>query len=445
MSRASRFAGPVRGAGLALAAALVGAAGCGDGADPAPGPVEFRGPAGSGEPFLAAASGDRFLLTWHEEVGSGGYALRLAERRPAVPGEAGDGSGRGGGWSAPRTIAERETFFVNWADFPSITEMADGTLLVHWLEKVAAEPYAYHVLASLSRDGGGSWGPPVRVHEDDRPVEHGFVSAAAWRDGVAMVWLDGREMGPAVPPPESEAGGASDGGGAMTLRARTVGPAGTLGEEALLDTRTCECCATAMARTRRGLVVAYRDRGPDEVRDVWAVRHDGAGWGEPRPVHEDGWRITGCPVNGPQLAATGDRVAVAWFTAAGSRPRVLVAFSEDAGERWGPPVRVDLGLPLGRVDVEMLPDGSAAVSWVEAAGDEAGAGDDPAGVLVRRVDARGAAGPPLRVSETSASRASGFPRMAVGGGELLLAWTRPGPEGGIRVRAVRLARLAAAR
>lgn len=132
-------------------------------------------------------------------------------------------------------------------------------------------------------------------------------------------------------------------------------------------------------------------------------------------------------MNGPQLSAVGSRVVVAWFTAAAGDPRVQVAFSDDGGAGFGEPIRVDGGRPLGRVDVELLPDGSAAVGWVETA-------QGGAAVLLRRVWPDGAADVATRISETTADRASGFPRMARTGGEILVAWTLPGPSGGVRVR-----------
>jgi hypothetical protein len=47
-------------------------------------------------------------------------------------------------------------------------------------------------------------------------------------------------------------------------------------------------------------------------------------------VHSDNWKIDACPVNGPAIAATGRRVAVAWFTAANDTARVKLAFSSAA-------------------------------------------------------------------------------------------------------------------
>ncbi len=219
--------------------------------------------------------------------------------------------------------------------------------------------------------------------------------------------------------------------GAMTLRARALAGDGTLGEEWLLDDRTCECCTTTLARTARGIVAAYRDRSQEEIRDIYSTRFQDGSWSEPQAVHTDGWYLPGCPVNGPQLAADGDRVAASWFTAADEQPRVYVAFSDDASASWGDPIRVDEGQPLGRVDVELLADGAAAVSWIETS-------RELPRVLLRAVGRDGTVGPAVVITEISASRSSGFPRMTRAGDDLLVAWTDPGPEGGVRVRAVRV-------
>lgn len=416
------------------------------------GQVEFAGSPGSGEPNLHATGDGRAVLTWLEPITEESHALRLAVRE-------------GDGWSAPRTVRESRRFFVNWADFPSLVELSDGSWAVHWLEKVADATYAYHVKLAVSHDGGRSWSEPIVPHRDDSPTEHGFVAMVPWGEArAALVWLDGREMVPEEGTEVSRAGGMGEGtagaegearvgqegatagadgppagaggtpaGGAMTVRFTTLSSDGTLGAEVLLDDRVCECCQTALARTSRGLVAAYRDRSPEEVRDIYAVTYEDGAWGVPRPVARDGWVQMGCPVNGPQLDADGERVAVAWFTAAESQPRVYAAFSGDAGATFGKPVRVDGGDPLGRVDVALLSDGSAAVTWLELS-------HRMAGVLVRRVFPDGRRDDPIRVSETAASRASGFPRAVRVGDELLVSWTVPGPAGGIRVRALGLGR-----
>jgi hypothetical protein len=143
-------------------------------------------------------------------------------------------------------------------------------------------------------------------------------------------------------------------------------------------------------------------------------------------VHADGWKIDGCPVNGPAVAARENRVVVAWFTSPNDSARVSLAFSDDGGATFSPPVRSDDGHPLGRVDVGLLDDGTAVVSWLErtAAGAE---------VRVRSIAASGRRGPSVRIGTSSAERASGFPRMASTGKRMVLAWTDPGRPSHIRV------------
>jgi hypothetical protein len=383
------------------------------------GQVEFTAPAGSGEPNLYAAPDGRVVMSWLEKTGDGRHALKVAVRS-------------GGHWGEPRTVAESDAFFANWADFPSVLELPDGSWAVHWLQKTAGSKYAYHVQVAISTDKGATWSKPVTPHRDLSPTEHGFVSMVPWGDGVGLIWLDGRAMvgqGAAAP---GAAGGGSDHEmprGAMTVRFTTIGAGGSLGDEVLLDDRTCECCQTALASTRRGLVAAYRDRSEAEIRNIAITRLVNGQWTEPRHVADDNWHYPGCPVNGPSLSSAGDTVAIAWFTAPEQQPRVFAAFSTDGGATWSAPVRVDDGQPLGRVDIELLSDGSALVLWVETTA--------RAEVRARRVRRDGQVDASWLVAETSDARASGFPRMARAGEEIVFSWTLVGETGGVRVAAAR--------
>ncbi len=217
----------------------------------------------------------------------------------------------------------------------------------------------------------------------------------------------------------------------MSIRTTTIDAEGALGDDVLLDSRTCECCQTALVTTAAGLAAAYRDRSEEEIRDIAVVRGTGSDWTDPERVAADDFYYPGCPVNGPQLSSRGDEVAVAWYTAPDQQPRVYAAFSADGGASFGDPIRIDDGDPLGRVDVELLPDGSALVTWLERT-------ERAAEVRVRRVRSDGWTGTAQVVSETSESRASGFPRMARVGDELVIAWTLTGPDGGVRAASLQV-------
>lgn len=341
------------------------------------------------------------LLTWLEPApvspdAKGKHALRISRFKD-------------GRWSAPVTIAAGDDFFANWADFPAVAQAPDGSLTAHWLAKTGSGTYAYGIFLARSTDGGATWTPAGLLHSDRLPAEHGFVSWLPEGQGLRAVWLDGRETVKEGP---------------MALR---TGLAGKPETEEVLDARVCDCCQTDAALAADGPVVAYRDRSDGEVRDIYVLRKTASGWSTPVPVHQDGWQIPGCPVNGPAVAAAGRLVAVAWFTAAEpAGPRVQVAFSEDGGQRFGEPVLIDGEKPAGRVDLQLDSQGDAIVSWL---GRSDGGQGEGAAVRLRRVTSQGKAGAPVTVAATSAARSSGFPRTAISGGDRLwLAWVESAGE-----------------
>ena len=366
---------------------------------------ELPSPAGqgSGQPNLVVAPDGRVYLSWIERLAEGRFSLRFAIKE----GEA---------WSAPRVIAEGSNWFVNWADFPSMIALPDGSLAAHWLVKSAPGTFDYDVTISRSFDGGKTWGKPFVPHRDGVKAEHGFVSMFAAKDGaLAAVWLDGREMKPSAGEGGNDHG---HGRGNMTLRYVKIKRDGTLTDETALDTRVCECCQTSAAMSEEGPVVVYRDRSDQEIRDISIVRLRDGKWSQPRSVFQDNWQINGCPVNGPAVAAAGRRIAVAWFTGAGNASRVKLAFSSDAGETFGEPITIDDGNPAGRVDVQLLADGSALVCWLEKL---PGGGE----VRIRRVRPDGKRDQAIVVSASGTARSNGFPQMVRVGDELVFAWTGP--------------------
>jgi hypothetical protein len=354
-------------------------------------------PAGdySAQPHLSV-QGDRLILSWLERTGGATVALKFAERTAT-------------GWTDARTAASGDEWFVNWADVPSVVRLADGSLAAHWLQISGTDSYAYDVRLAFSRDDGRTWSTSTTPHHDGAPVEHGFASLfQAPGAGLGLVWLDGRAMKASKPGEEPE--------GSMALRAAVFDPQGAQVSETLVDDLVCECCPTAVAVTSDGPIVAFRNRSKDEIRDIYVSRQAGGKWSEPVPVHDDGWQLNACPVNGPALSASGRNVAIAWFTVASDQGRVFAAFSSDAGKTFGQPIRVDEAGALGRVDVELLADGAAVVSWIESA-------NGRSEFRVRRVERTGTPAESANVAGISATRASGYPRLARVGNELIVAWT----------------------
>jgi len=328
------------------------------------------------------------VLSWIERSGDSA-SLRFSERTD-------------GGWTSAQTVASGTDWFVNWADVPSVVRLQNGDLAAHWLEKSAASTYAYDVRLSFSKDQGRTWSSSITPHRDGTRTEHGFASLFQMPGaGLGLVWLDGRQM---------KEGAGADG------RQTT---------EMLVDDRVCECCPSAAAVTTKGPIVAFRNRTADEIRDIYVSRLIGGAWTEPRAVHDDKWRIAACPINGPALSANGDDVAIAWFTGVGDEGHVYAAPSSNSGETFGPPIRIDDVGAIGRVDIELLGDGSAAVTWIEFA-------EQRSEFRIRRIEPHGSRSASLAVSGIAAGRSSGYPRLARRASELVFAWVEPGEQSRVR-------------
>ena len=350
---------------------------------------------GSAQPQLTVSS-KGILLSWVERQGPKA-TLKFSEYS-------------GSGWTAARTVASGDNWFVNWADVPSVFRLPSGTIVGHWLQKSGPGTYAYDVRLAYSTDNGQTFSRSFLPHNDGTQTEHGFASLLSVGRGLGLVWLDGREM-------HGDGHGApgQTPAGAMTLRYAAFGPDWKQTADLLVDNRVCECCPTTAAVTADGPIVAYRNRSDQEIRDIYVSRLENGKWTPGKPVADDNWHITGCPVNGPMLSARGRHVALAWFTGKENQTRSFVAFSADSGRTFGPPVRVDDEAALGRVDAELLDDGSALVSWIEYA-------NRVAQFRVRRIEPSGAKSASVTVATISNDRTSGYPRIATSGNRLVMAW-----------------------
>jgi hypothetical protein len=306
------------------------------------------------------------------------------------------------------TIASGDTWFVNWADYPMIA--TNGKQFVaHFLDKSGESTYAYDVKLTTSNDNGKNWVDPIVVHDDKKQAEHGFVTLLPYGDNFFVTWLDGRNT--AMEGMEGMKG-HEDHHGAMSLRAAIIDNKGNKISEWELDNKTCDCCQTSAAITASGPVVVYRDRSDEEIRDMSIVRLINGQWTAPKSIHNDNWKIAGCPVNGPRVVAEGNNLATAWFSMASDTAKVNVIFSTDGGATFGKPIRVDEGNAIGRVDIVMIDEVSAIVSWMEGTT-----------IKAAKVHSDGIKEPSIIIAESSESRSSGFPQMTKSGNQLIFAWT----------------------
>ncbi|GAA0894634.1 hypothetical protein GCM10009122_43150 [Fulvivirga kasyanovii] len=351
----------------------------------------------SGEPYLYTSDQGDVYLSWVET--SHDSALLKYSRLDQ------------GQWSIPKTIAKGTDWFVNWADYPMISASSEQHLLAHFLKKSGTGTYSYDIKIAHSADNGASWSAPVTLHDDGKQAEHGFVSMLPHQGQYFIFWLDGRNM---VSTDTTEQHGHSEGhgSGAMTLRAAIVDTTGTKVKEWQLDNRVCDCCQTTAALTKNGPVVIYRDRSDDEIRDMSIIRWADSTWTSPQVVYADNWKIAGCPVNGPRVASINNTLAVGWFSAPEGQGQVKLAFSYDGGNSFHEPIRVGGNEVIGRVDVVLLNEDQAVVSWMEGSS-----------IKAVKVDKSGSQSAPIEVATSSEARSSGFPQMTKKGNDVIFAWT----------------------
>jgi len=352
---------------------------------------------GSGMPTLAQGKDGAVYLSWLEPAGEGRHALRFSRWN-------------GTAWIAPETIAQGANWFVNWADFPALSVLPDGSMLAHWLARA---------------EGGGKFGYGIKVA---RRAPH----AAGWKQIHSMSlgekedyagflsFEPGGETAVFLSPPPSGGGHGPHEHGAGAEHRKTVRFVRFRGErveaEGEIDNDACTCCPTAVGRTRGGLIAAYRDHSPGEIRDIAVVRYANGAWSKPVTVHADGWKINGCPTDGPAIAAAGSHVAIAWLTRAAGEAKVQVALSSDEGKSFRKPLRLDGGNPLGRPALAAWDDTSDAAVWIEkTTGTEAE-------LRLRRIGHDGTLHPVHTVATVPASRTTGFPKLAVAGNHVFLAW-----------------------
>lgn len=313
-------------------------------------------------------------------------------------------------WTPAIAVHSGDNWFVNWADFPQVAAN-DGHVVTTYLEKSSKATYAYDLRYNIFNARTQTWYKGLKLHSDTTKTEHGFVSIRPYRKGFLAAWLDGRLT-------------TSHHQGAMTIRARSISPDGTLGEEMLLDERVCDCCQTAMTTDSIGhAMVAYRDRSLDEIRDISVVSMlDSDKWSSPSVIGSDEWQIAGCPVNGPAMDRYANHTALVWFSAPENDPQVKIAFSDDDQGSFGPAFRLDSGNATGRVAVVMLNENEAAVLWMEPAD------ADKAVLQLQKVSTSGRKSLMVTIAETTADRASGFAQISLLHDQLYIAYTRAGKD-----------------
>ena len=312
-----------------------------------------------------------------------------------------------GKWINTQTMATGSDWFVNWADFPAHA-INENLILSSYLKKSDSGTYTYDVILSLQKLSGEKVKEDFLLHTDGVKAEHGFVSIIPnHNQGFFITWLDGRNT------VDKDLDGYHK---PMTIRFAEITNKGDIIDESELDSATCDCCQTSIAVTNKGPVVVYRDRSDKEVRDIYIARKINGIWGVPTPIHNDGWEINGCPVNGPKVASNSNNLAISWFTVSNEKPTVNLSFSKSNGASFGTPIKINDDDAIGRVDVAFLNPQEVLVSYIE--------GDDVGTYLrIKKVSIDGKVSAPITISKIDGGRNSGVPQLEILDNEAFIVWT----------------------
>ena len=222
-------------------------------------------------------------------------------------------------WTEPRSVPTGDlSATVGGERKAFIAVMPDGALVVSW-------PSGGKIGAVRSADAGATW-TMVSPRDPDAPGDADTMTMSDGRTGrVAVAWNDTAVIGRGDDELAAPLHVAFSGDGGKTF-APAVAINGDL-------PGACVCCTPDVTFDDAGrLWVAYRT-STSNVKEICVARVDADGTVSGAVASHDDWHLKGCPMNGPELAVSGDgrTVEVTWTREADIRS----AMSEDGGRTFG--------------------------------------------------------------------------------------------------------------
>lgn len=208
-------------------------------------------------------------------------------------------------------------------DPPTLAVGKDGTIHVGWTKKYP-DPKARgtQLMLSVSRDGGRSFEPAVKVNDDSELASHGMHSIAVGQDGrIIMAWLDERNVGkdPHKSTPMPAAHHEEVEPNSEVFTAVSIDGGKTFSPNKKIAGEVCPCCKTSLLIDEGGTVYAsWRQvlEGDHRHMAVASSTDGGVTFSPGVVVSNDQWQLSACPVSGAALTSTGpDQLEVTWYTA----------------------------------------------------------------------------------------------------------------------------------
>ncbi len=170
---------------------------------------------------------------------------------------------------------------------------------------------------AVSKDNGKSWSNPQAVDNDPtKGLLRGFFDATLLaNDEIAVAYL--KDVKNSTKHEERD------------LRI-AITKNGVFQDEKLIDPIVCDCCNISLLVDAAGaLHVYYRDNN-DDIRDFSKMTSadNGSSFSKPQNIHNDGWKIQGCPHNGAVSTASGNTALISWYSGADKEPGIKLATQE---------------------------------------------------------------------------------------------------------------------
>ncbi len=155
----------------------------------------------------------------------------------------------------------------------------------------------------ISKDGGNNWSSPVSVDSDPKKgIMRGFFDAIVMaNDEIAVAYL--KDVANSTKHEERD------------LR-MVITKNGIFQPEKVVDAVVCDCCPVNLLLGENGeLNVIYRDNN-DDIRDMAKMTStdNAETFGKSQILHNDQWKIQGCPHSGAVSTIFGKNALYAWYS-----------------------------------------------------------------------------------------------------------------------------------
>ena len=297
-----------------------------------------------------------------------------------------------------------------------LTSPDESALYAVWNARDPKNPEGSVVRFSRAASMRTTWSPAVTVNDDNKPVSHGFQTAAVAPDGTIYIgWLDGRDG-------RASTDGATGGTTSIYITKSTDGGK-TWSKNVRVSTNVCPCCRLAWGFINGRVILAWRYVEKGDIRDIYSATSDDKGetWTAPAPVFKDGWKIKGCPHVGPAMVSMNGKLYITYFTEGANDPSIYLAVSADGGKTWGQRSKLSAGTTDPTHPQITVNENRMAVVF-QARDAKAKAGWGKMGVYYKEIRADGSMSQLVRAGEGKSTPT--YPTAVLGlSGRIFIGWT----------------------